>query len=86
MAKPDAMQAGIYAKLRALERKDPNPKSIKERRNSKKSRAHRHEIFTTTVELTPVQRARAINNLCRLWEDGIVSAESFLVVVKEIVR
>jgi hypothetical protein len=85
MAKNDPDQARIYAQLRKLEDKTPNP-GMKERRNSKKSRAHRHEIFTTTVELTPVQRARAIANLVRLWEDGIVTAESFILVVKDIVR
>jgi hypothetical protein len=85
MARNDPDQARIYAQLRKLE-DNPSAPTMKERRNSKKSRAHRHEIFTTTVELTPVQRARAIANLVRLWEDGIVTAESFILVVKDIVR
>jgi hypothetical protein len=85
MAKNDPEQARIYAQLRKLEDSTAAP-TMKERRNSKKSRAHRHELFTTTVELTPVQRARAIANLVRLWEDGIVTAESFILVVKDIVR
>jgi hypothetical protein len=84
MAKNDPEQARIYAQLRKLE--DNPVRAMKERRNSKKSRAHRHEIFTTTVELTPVQRARAIANLVRLWEDGIVTDESLILVVKDIVR
>jgi methylphosphotriester-DNA--protein-cysteine methyltransferase len=85
MAKNDPEQARIYALLRKLE-DNPSAPTMKERRNSKRSRAHRHEIFTTTVELTPVQRARAIANLVRLWEDGIVTDESFILVVKDIVR
>ena len=76
-------QQRIYAQLRHLEKKDEaEPK--KERKNSKRSRAHRLDQFIVPDEITCEERLSSIRNVLRLKERSFCTADTAINIIHSI--
>jgi len=78
------MQHRIYSQLRVLEKKGDNPEIKKERKNSKRSRAHRLDQFMVPDEVTCMERLSAVRGVLRLLERSFCTAETALEIIHNI--